>query len=138
MADDPRLAEACFFVEANDFERLCLYRDHSDIEHGYQRWEPPERDGPRVKWEQDNFGFWMQIGEVGDWPVNVCFHFVRINGLLVAFYEGISRVVDSVMIEEWLRVHYTPKYDKGHRLAYTNAMNFHLCLHHCIEKGNKP
>ncbi len=77
-----------------------------------------------LDWEQINPGYVVQVGQIAGFPVNISCRWGRIDGVLVLFWEGISRVVDYQMCEEWLERHCAPRWDGG-RMARTNAMNFH-------------
>jgi hypothetical protein len=106
-------AETKFVVEATDFEQYCLWEKHHE----------------QVKWEQVSPGMWETIGYFGKMPVCVSCSWVRINGHIVLFYEAVSMVTHSEMVERWVEkmTKSTPTWGGG-RQAHTNAMNFHHCL----------
>lgn len=76
-----------YAVEANDFERQCIWEKYHD----------------RCKWEQDICGSFFQIGTLDNRPVTVCLDWVTIDGKKVLFYHSPSQVVDYKLVEEWIR-----------------------------------
>jgi hypothetical protein len=108
---DGRFADCKFLVEANSFEKLCLWREFHAA----------------VPWEQDCLGFSIQVGETDGRPVMVCFTFVKVNGTRVCFYDCPSEVVDYKMVDDFLRAGFNVKYDKT-RWSRCDAMNFGNCL----------
>lgn len=107
------LDETRFLVEATDFERLILW----------ERWHETH------SWVQDYKGYWIEVGQVLDMPVGINLTWVLINGHRVLFYQGVSRMLDYEMIQNWLRAHYPIFWDQETRWAHCDAMNFHLCMH---------
>lgn len=80
-----------------------------------------------TKWDENHVGLMQQVGTargVNGKKMPVCVHvrFAKINGHVIAFYEGTSAVVDHDAIEEWVKKRY--KHAKGQ----TNATNFHNAL----------
>jgi hypothetical protein len=106
-----------FFVEANSFETFTLWQEYHN-----------EKD---IEWIQELAGFVETIGYINNRPINLEFSFNVINGKLIAFYSGISALVDHTMIEEWIESRFPVKYDHGGRRAMTNAQNFHNCIQFC-------
>jgi hypothetical protein len=127
MADydekEKKLKESVFFVEANSYESLSLWREFKE-QYGEQNWV------------QDNMGFSQTIGFLNgdrDKPVVVSFFFNSLFGQRVCFYEATSRYVDHTMVEDYIKAIYQKKYDNDTRNAMTDAMNFHHAVHHCKE-----
>jgi len=122
---EEKIKTSIFFVEANSFEELCLWREYSQ----------------EVVWEQDTAGFCQIIGFIGNRKkkriVNVSFSFAVINGQLICFYDPISRFVDHKMVEKFLDKYYPVKYDNNSRRAITDAMNFGDVLTAIREKNMK-
>ncbi len=81
-------------------------------------------------WVQHYQGHMITVGEFHGFPVTIALRWFTINGVLVMFWEPISRVVDHEMIKDWLLANCAPRWDHGTRLAHTNAMNFHHVLDH--------
>lgn len=108
-----KLAKVVFFVEANSFEVFTLWQQHHK----------------EIPWEQDLQGFVETISHIEDRPINLEFSFQTINGKLVAFYTGISALVDHTMIEEWIVSKFPVK--NGDRRAMSDAQNFHQCIQFC-------
>lgn len=123
------LAKAEFFVDADSFARQILWerfaKQSADLRVEKAGW-------PNVDWEQDGMGFSAVIGWYGDHPVNVAFFGAKLNGKLVVFYEAVSRVTDSIMLEQWIKDRANPRWDNGTRPAFTDACNFHHCLEHVM------
>lgn len=111
------LSATKFAVESTGFERHMLWRDN------YQR----------MPWEGNPAGYGIELGKVGDMPVMLSTTFQAIDGHVVLFYHPTSQVVDYRMIEAWLNENVPAKWDKGTRIARTNAMNFSHCLHALAE-----
>lgn len=118
--EDPRIRETLYVVEATSQERHALWLEWSAeaLTHG---WGTPSNQ--RVPWNQEAFGCMVGAGTLAGFPVNMDFTWARINGVLVLFWYGCSRVVDSEMCEAWLRKH-VPAF----ATARTNATNFAHCL----------
>lgn len=107
-----------FFVEANAFERFCLWEKHSK----------------ETCWEDDNAGGWERIGFVDKKkkkPIFVEFWFAKIHGKRICFYSTTSRHNDSQKVEEYIKENYPVKWDNGTRVAMTDAMNFHHAIDAC-------
>ncbi len=112
--------DVVFMVEATHCEQhyLWLTSFHTDVGYG------------KVKsWEQEMAGHTCIIGEFGEMPINVCFFYAKIEGRRVCFYEVVSMVTHSDMVEKWMepRTRHM-KWDSGTRPAHCDAMNFHHCL----------
>ena len=137
---DDWLKKVKFFVEADSFAQSTLWKEFSVQGRQFIQRTRGE-DEIRVSWDQETRGFNLTIGEIkvgrDRLPINISFSFATINGIYICFYEGISQLVHHAMIEDFLHTLYPVKYDKGTRLAYTNASNFHHCLHFCKEEKNK-
>lgn len=118
-----RLKKVFFVVEANSYESMML-------------WKSNEESDAKRQWKEDNSGDTVTVGEVDGRPVNVTFFYTTIEGRVVAFMNPISQMVDWKMIDDWLELNCKPLYDGGTRIARTNAMNFHNCLH-AIDDANK-
>jgi hypothetical protein len=78
------------------------------------------------------------IGKLDKRPVCLSLFWWKINGVLIMVHNCTSQVVDHAMIEKWLEKNCAPRWDKGTRLAHTNADNFHHVLHHVAEVGKEP
>lgn len=118
MSTEERLKITDFLVEANSFEKHTLWREWHE----------------KLTWQQENPGESVTIGHLDDRPVCVSFFWDTIGGKLICFYDAHSAVVDWTMINDWLRKHFTGRWDSGTRWAHTDAMNFHLCVDH-IKNG---
>lgn len=115
------LSATKFAVEATGFERHMLWRDHHQ----------------RTSWEGHPAGYGIELGKIGDMPVMLSTTFQAIDGHVVLFYHPTSQMVDYRMIEAWLNKNVATKWDKGTRIARTNAMNFSHCLH-ALAELNEP
>ncbi len=125
--DDVRLTRAEFFVEIGGNDYANLWREFS-------RGSRAVHDGnalTRLHWQEDHRGFIVTVGTVLGYPVNISIRFARLDGHYVCFWEPCSMVVHYQLCEDWLKKRYSPRWDNGHRLAYTDAMNFHHCLDYC-------
>jgi len=136
-SEEPRFAKTQFVVEAASYEKHVLWSQHSH--QGSLNSSIGKL--PKFEWVQDHQGRMIKVGELGGRPVIVTFFWFTIDGVLVAFWEATSQVVDHKMIEEWLEANCAPRYDNGHRLAHCDAFNFSHCLSAIREfnkaKGNK-
>jgi len=110
--DTSVLDDVVYFVEATRCERHLLWQENK--RQGYVEWEEAKLPG-----------FFIQVGQLSlrksKTAIMVEFEFVRLNGLLVAFFEATSLIVDHSMVREWFKNHY----------PYTNttdANNFGNCL----------
>lgn len=92
--------------------------------------------GEALHVEQVNPGWALTIGELAGKPVVISLSWWRIDGVLVMFYDMVSRVVDHQMKEQWLDANCCPK-DLDGRVARTDAMNFHNVIHHVQRKRDK-
>jgi len=59
------------------------------------------------------------------------------DGTFKEINYGCSMVVHHAMIENFLKDRFPIRYDRDHRLAYTDATNFHHVLHFAKEERNK-
>jgi hypothetical protein len=114
---DPYSGEECFtntqfWVEADSFSR-------------HELWAKFHKD---YVWKQILTGLNITVGHVNDRSVVISVSWFYIDNVRVGFYHGCSQLVDHLMIEEWFKK-YDVKYDRDHRRAFTDAGNFHHCLH---------
>jgi hypothetical protein len=128
FARDQFLKETEFVVEATHNESHLLWEKFCT-----QSMYKTELN--KYNWEQINPGYLICVGDFHGFPVNISCFWYRINGVMVMFYEDVSRIVDHEMIKEWLKKNCAPRWDKGTRLAHTNATNFHNVLGHIRELG---
>jgi hypothetical protein len=124
MDAETRLKSTGFIVEANSFEVMCLWRENAK-----DSTQPPRDKCPRQNWEQLNDGWLVTVGKDNRRPVNISVRWFKIDGVLVCFWEAVSRIVNHKLIDEWFKKHFTGTYDNGSRRASTDANNFHLCIH---------
>lgn len=132
-----RLSRRTFFVvEASSTEQQLL-------------WERWAKDSPtagtlkdvaaerRLKWEQRNPGWLVQVGELEDRPCTVSVTWCDIGGRPIMFYHPTSQVSDSVQTEAWI-AHYfgDKKWDNNSRRSWTDAGNFQMCVS-AIEEANR-
>jgi phage-related protein len=106
------LDDVVYFVEATSLEQCFL-------------WEENERRG-LVEWDSKTIaGFFVQVGKLNfkksKAPVVIQFTFVKLNGLLVAFYEATSMIVDHDMVRAWFKNRYP-------YMNHTDSTNFAHCL----------
>lgn len=121
--NDKKLEMTEFFVEANSFEQLMLWREN------YKN----KSEDERLEWIQDTSGFMRLIGFVDkkqQKPIYISCSFYAIGGRYVCFYYASGTYADWNQIKEFINKH-APKYDKGTRTAETDAMNFGHCLSFC-------
>ena len=85
---DEFMKKLAMFVEATDNERHMLWKEHHD----------------QVIWKQGG-GYLVQVGQFAGMPVNFTLSFETINGKVIGFWSGISRVVHYGMIETWMDTH---------------------------------
>ena len=100
--DDSRFKLSQHVVEATSYEVLKII-------------EQCDRDN--VLWKQDFEGRVINVGSLNEYPIVMYIQWYTINYQLVLFWESTSRVVDYVMIEDWLDDHCNVS-------SKTNAMNF--------------
>jgi hypothetical protein len=110
------------------FQLWCLYADESGWQYPIIRMENGElvRKDQRgvVAWKEQSRGEWRQIGDIAGRPICVAVAYAEINGVRVAFVEGISQLVDYKMIDEW--VEREMPQTATHR---ADAMNWRNALH---------
>jgi hypothetical protein len=104
---DTRFATTDFVVEANNNETHCLWNSCQE---------------KKIKWDEDNSGLMINVGEVNDMPVNI---------------SVIWAMVDHDMITDWFVRNCDPKYCNGERRAVTDAQNFHLVIHDARDRKPK-
>jgi hypothetical protein len=123
---DRRIADTVFAVEATHFEQHMLWYTHC----GMREMEGTPTPGYRqVSWEQVNPGCTEVIGTLDGRPVNLCAFWNRIEGRLVMFYEVVSQVSDSVVLDAWIEKKFAGKTWDGGRPVRCDAQNFALCIH---------
>jgi hypothetical protein len=113
-----RLATA-FVVEATSEELMGLWLEWAEEAKLHGCGSPGSR---RIAWEQISLGYHETIGTLGGMPVAVSVTFARVLGRVVAFYEGVSQVVDHRLVRAWADKAFPAS--KGH----CNAANFHHCV----------
>lgn len=96
---------------ATHFEELSLW----------QQWHG------KIDWVQLNPGTIVTVGKIDGKPVAVEFHWCRLDGASVLFYNPSSMVVDWEKVRFWLRKNCCPR-DKDGRRNHCDAMNFHQCI----------
>ena len=84
-------------------------------------------------WKEDTAGLGIHVGDFNGFPVNISVLWSTINGMHTLFYHAMSRVVDHVMIEDWLKENCNPQY--GGRREHCDAMNFHQMLNASVRNG---
>jgi len=117
---DIKLKASIFFIEANSFEILQLWKEFKEY------------------WVEDNVGFYKTIGFINNdknMPINVLFNFTKLFNQQICFYNVISRFNDSELVENFLEKNYPVKYEG--RRAMTNAMNFHNVSNYCEKLNNE-
>lgn len=97
-------------VEANSFEKMCLWREWNDM---------------GKSWVPTVHGYLATVGNVGDMPVCISILTETVEGQKILFWDATSRVVDHQMIEEWLKTIVTSALKEDGYLNKTDAMNFH-------------
>lgn len=93
-------------------------------------YQPRENEPVVREWKEESQGRMPTIGYIGKRPICVCIFYAKLNGKRVAFYEGVSQLVDHEMIDKWLK-HFTLdtiRCDNGTRWAHCDAWNFYHCL----------
>lgn len=114
-----RLRDTFYIVEANDYERLALWRESAKDADNPVIHEP-------VNWHQESEGVAVDLGTLDEMPVMVCLTWAIINNIRVMFVDPVGQIVDWRMIDKWLAENCNPQWHD--RPARCNAMNFHLCL----------
>lgn len=87
------------------------------------------------RWDQLNPGRVIDLGKLAGMPVCMSVRWFRINGILVMFYEGISQVVDSRMMDKWIEENVSCK-DQDGRPAKCNPANIHHALNYIKKFGS--
>jgi hypothetical protein len=113
------ISRAEFFVEATSTEQHFL-------------WAENDRE-KRLQWEQVRVFYFIKVGRVDGKDVLAEVGMAKLNGHPVCFYYFAGHYWCRDMVEKWLQKRFQPRWDSGSRLAYTDAMNFHHCIHHCEE-----
>jgi hypothetical protein len=124
------LKHTLFVVEATSFEQHTLWEQHSK-QSTHQRYKMIPY------WEQINPGHMIRVGGSKKRPYNITVNWYRIEGQLVMFWEGCSLICHYGKAREWIEKHFKGKWDGGHRLATTDAMNFGHCVQAIIEANQK-
>lgn len=124
---DPRFAKTEFVVQASDCERQGLWERFATE----GAWGLPTLHERRIRWVQDPHGIMITVGAIWNRPVNISCLWASLNGHQVLFCDGCSQLIAHDLIGEWLECYCNPPGWHHGRRAYTNAMNFHLCLDYC-------
>ena len=112
---DKWLAGATGAVEATDFERFCLWKDHT------------ERGG---KWESEAQGLMLGCGDLGDMQISLSLFHASVDGKKIVFYNAPSQVVDHRQVEAWIEKHMPASARRESGAVHkTDANNFHIVLH---------
>lgn len=116
---DPRWLQTEFLVQADYDHYLHFWCQNASD-------SPYRPDLPKVHWDcKGSVGRVLTIGTCDGRPVNMDFLWVRLNGVLVCFYDCCSQVTDWELVEQWLSLYWL----KGHDRT-CNAANFHRCLYY--------
>lgn len=67
-------------------------------------------------------------------PIILSLFWWKIDGLLILTHDIVSEVSDNAVRMKWLKERCQPRWDNGHRLAYTDVMNFHDVIHRISEQ----
>ena len=110
MPTDYTIRDAAFAVEATHFEFQCLWAENDRRK--------------RVTWEHVSMGYMHQVGTCAGMPVTVSIMFAILDGVLVAFYDATSMVVDHSMVEAWLKEE-SVAFARGNKC---DGVNFHNCI----------
>jgi hypothetical protein len=100
VRNEKRYPRVEFAVEATDWERTEL------VTKNLKLLIPSDNDGIKVYPVSIGHSIIPTIGYIADRPITVCLTYVSIADETVLFYEGLSRLVDHKMIEEWITEHY--------------------------------
>jgi hypothetical protein len=100
-------------VEANSFERMCIYRNN---------------DKASDSWKDSGEGYGAPVGDVLGKPVYISLNSAVVNGHKVIFYYPTSVMVDHNLILDWMRGNMPETAFKNDRLNTVDAMNFHNVL----------
>lgn len=106
---ESRMRDTVFVVQASTTERFFLW----------------EKFHEGCDWQQRSPGYGLKYAEIEGKEATVSVTWDLIDGKLVMFWDLLSSIGDFNRAEAWLRERCAPRWDKGHRLAYTDAMNFH-------------
>lgn len=130
LTHEEKMAATEYLVEADSYSLHSLWKEYSD-----------EYTGANYKWQQDCAGMWEIIGHLDKMPVTVSVSWYLIEGIRIAFYEGVSQVVDYRMVEKWLKKNFKQPYAKNNKyysgIRHSNAMNFQHCLDYIKNKTGK-
>lgn len=88
-----KMRSSQFFIEANGFEQMRLWEKHEAASN----------------WQHDQSGFWQVVGYVDkekQKPVCVSFHFAKVYGRRVCFFEPTSRFVDHTMVSHFIDTYF--------------------------------
>jgi hypothetical protein len=97
-------------VEANSFERMCLWDKHKD----------------KSTWVQNLSGYGKNVGYITpNRPVFISLTTAIINGHKILFVEPTSVGVDYTMIWEWMKENVPSAVKPSGYLNKTDSMNFH-------------
>jgi hypothetical protein len=99
-------------VEANGYERMCLWREGK--ENGR-------------KWRESLSGYGQTIGKIDGRPVHVSLLVDEVDGHRILFIYPTSQVVDHELIDRWLLATMpgSAKKRDGQYVNKVDAMNFH-------------
>lgn len=137
---DPRFAKTEYVVEATFAEKYFLWELHSSESLLQKNYKISDLYTP-VKWQSDVRGRLLAIGKISINDdkrgidilryIDVLFTWHTINEHVIMFYETVSAIQDSLLVDKWLELYCNPK-DKNGRRRYTDASNFHSCIAYCI------
>lgn len=105
---EQHIANTIFCVEASDYERAALWREH----------RPKVRWIDATKWKDMDVGY---INDDKEMPVIIRMRWSCLNGQTVCFYEAVSRYVDWEIVGTYIGTLY-PDADQR------DAMSFQDCL----------
>ena len=107
MSTQEIFAQAALLVEANTFERLCLWKVFANKE----------------KWQQIQMGNGFTIGQLDGRPICVSIWYAYVHDKLVVFWEATSQVVDYVAVDAWLEKSLAVAHVDPNSVPRTDALN---------------
>lgn len=117
--DDKFLENVVGCVEANSFERHCLWLHFAEEARMFECGQ-----FIRYRWEQNSSGYLETVGTIDNRCVCISILTDKVDGKKLLFWFATSEAVDYQLIDQWLQKYLTAE-------AYANksdATNFHNVL----------
>jgi len=125
LLSDSRWPHVKFLIKANENEQFFLWKEHST--HSNEK---------GMEWNKVGASEAFVIDTIDGKPIAVCVTFVKLDDVLVAFYDSSSRLVDWDIITSWFKEVFKGKWGND-KPAVCGYQNFKDCVKFVKNKSSR-